>query len=150
MISSRVGCVWNGCERNGSIFARTIRSSLFGTTSLRHSHSSSVHGERKSTFSAAVTKRRVGRSGIGLLIRFWLGGGSKIRSESGSGRKKVGILQSWKQLHQRIGKQFHPARIGMINRIQHHGRVRDALPPKPAVSQRGVGESDIRSEERRV
>src|SRR5690349_17805496 len=69
MISSRVGCVWNGCERNGSMFARTMSSSLFGTTSERHSHSSSVHGETKSTFSAAVTKRRLERSGVGLLMR---------------------------------------------------------------------------------
>src|SRR5688572_23293419 len=40
------------------MLARTMSSSLFGTTSERHSHSSSVQGEMTSTFSAAVTKRR--------------------------------------------------------------------------------------------
>src|SRR5882672_523900 len=40
------------------MLARTISKSWFGTTSERQSHSSSVQGERKSTFSAAVTKRR--------------------------------------------------------------------------------------------
>src|SRR5712671_3533562 len=39
------------------MFARTMSSSRFGTMSLRHNHSSNVHGDRKSTFSAAVTKR---------------------------------------------------------------------------------------------
>src|SRR4051794_11794733 len=40
------------------MFARTMSSSLFGTMSERQSHSSKVQGETKSTFSAAVTKRR--------------------------------------------------------------------------------------------
>src|SRR5262245_38777574 len=51
------------------MLARTMSSSLFGTTSLRHNHSSSVQGERKSTFSAAVTKRRAERSEDGLLMK---------------------------------------------------------------------------------
>src|SRR5262245_21896540 len=68
MISSRVGCVWKGCERKGSMLARTMSNSSFGTTSLRQSHSSSVHGETKSTFSAAVTKRRAARSGLEAVM----------------------------------------------------------------------------------
>src|ERR1041385_6244266 len=42
------------------MFARTSSSCSFFTTSPRQSHSSKVHGETKSTFSAAVTKRRGG------------------------------------------------------------------------------------------
>src|SRR5437879_5319885 len=57
MISSRVGCVWNGWLRPGSMLALTINNSRLGTMSLRQSHSSSVQRDTKSTFSAAVTKR---------------------------------------------------------------------------------------------
>src|SRR5688572_3724295 len=50
------------------MFARTISNSLFGTTSARQSHSSKVHGETKSILSAAVTKRRLARSGLATFM----------------------------------------------------------------------------------
>ena len=51
--------------------------------------------------------------------------------------------QSWKQFHERVGKQFHAARVGMVDGVEHHRRVGDALPPKPAVALRSIGEGDV-------
>src|SRR5438105_3719877 len=71
------------------MLARTMSSSLFGTTSDRQSHSSKVQGDRKSTFSAAVTKRRAARAGMtGFMIRI---GPEALSSSSPLGGERIEV-----------------------------------------------------------